>query len=677
MNIVQEKRAHFKKSLPWKRIFAAVAAVLLAVVTIFSALKASKMPTYAASKDLYFDKDGNLCFESRDTKRTSGIGYETVGYTFHQANADGSINESGAYASMGFTGSKEPINNSDGIVTTVYYMDAANLQSAMNKVDPSGNWYNSFVNGDGTIYASAIMRTFTMTGGKKTPSGYINVTNGEMQYHGKIYDFRSIEALAKAYNWAGSGADDIRYEHFRKKLSIKTPKKQDILNQQESDSKVDGDYAGWHMSGRNIPYVLTYHTDATYDVGEGIPSGKSLTNGIVADDWYGSYAYSERSISDDFTPSYNISYTVRSEYLDKWTDENGEEHEETKVSTSSGSKTVEVETSRSALYYAIRSLQLYSYNGVIVSNDSYGKATYGNPYSLEWNALINGTRPTGADSYSPDDRAHIDYEDTGDPGFDAGTFDHEPSEEELLAAVPVQEHRYAVYVGASEDDTASDSSLGIRFQNLGEKDVKELYNTILGFVQSAVSDYNMSLEKNLAAKTHNKLIRDGKLYEYAVENGNIDFGRLSSIYVPGDSAVVRVMKKGQPSVETVTIQDLSVDTVTCTNGALYKIYDIVDLYPKVSEEKRTSDVASIMMDFVGILSMEEKEELTDKELDILYNKYHEAIANRCLIYEEEHQLPSLISGTDNDTYANGDAVIRMIIEMVCITLKAAKKKGKP
>lgn len=257
MNIVQEKRTHFKKSLPWKRISAAVAAVLLAVVTIFSALEASKMPAYAASKDLYFDKDGNLCFESRDTKRTSGIGYETVGYTFHQANTDSSINESGAYASMGFTGSKEPISNSDGTVTTVYYMDAANLQSAMNKVDPSGNWYNSFVNGDGTIYASAIMRTFTMTSGKKTPSG------------------------------------------------------------------------------------------------------KSLTNGIVADDWYGFYAYSERSVSDDFTPSYNISYTVRSEYLDKWTDENGEEHEETKVS-------------------------LYSYNGVIVSNDAYGKATYGNPYSLEW-----------------------------------------------------------------------------------------------------------------------------------------------------------------------------------------------------------------------------------------------------------------------------------------------------
>lgn len=239
-----------------------------------------------------------------------------------------------------------------------------------------------------------------------------------------------------------------------------------------------------------------------------------------------------------------------------------------------------------------------------------------------------------------------------------------------------KEDRYAVYIGASEDDTVSDSSIGIRFQNLGEKDVKELYNTILGFVQSAVSDYNMSMEKNLAAKAHNKLIRDGKLYEYAVENGNIDFGRLSSIYVPGDTATIRVMEKGQPTVETTTIQDLSLDTVTCTNGGLYKIYDIVDLYPKVSEEKRSSDVATIMMDFVSILSAEEKEELTEKDLDILYNKYHEAIANRCLIYEEEHQLPMLISGTDNDTYTNGDAVIRMIIEMVCITLKAAKKKSK-
>lgn len=238
-----------------------------------------------------------------------------------------------------------------------------------------------------------------------------------------------------------------------------------------------------------------------------------------------------------------------------------------------------------------------------------------------------------------------------------------------------KEDRYAIYIGAAEDDTASDSSLGIRFQNLSEKEVKELYNTILGFVQSAVSDYNMSLERNLAAKAHNKLIRDGKLYEYAVENGNIDFGRLSSIYVPGDSADIRVIQKGQPSVEAITIQDVSVDTVTCTSGKLYKIYDIVDLYPKVSEEKRAGDVAAIMMDFVGLLSDEEREELTEKDLDILYNKYREAIANRCLIYEKEHQLPLLICGTDLDADANGDAVIRMIIEMVAITLKAAKKKG--
>ena len=441
LGILQKNRARSQHRLyRWEeRFFAAVTAVFLAVVTVFSIWNTQVMPAHAASKDLYFDQDGNLCFESRDTKRTSGIGYETIGYTFHKANEDGSIDENGAYASMGFTGQKESVENSDGTITTIFYMDAANLQTAMNKVDPSGNWYRSFVSGNGTIYASAIMRTFTMTGGKKTPSGYVDVVNGELQYHGKVYDFHSIEALATAYNWAGSGADDIRYEHFRKKLNIKTPKKQDILNQQETDSKLDGDYAGWHMSGRTFPYVLTYHTDKTYDVGEGIPSGKSLTNGIVADDWYGCYAYSERSISDDFSLSYNISYSVKTKTTNTWIDDNGETHEEIEESVSSKQKTVEVETSRSARYYAIRSLQLYSYNGVIVSNDSYGKATYGNPYSLEWEALINGEAPTGADSYSPDDLAHINYEDAGDPGLDAGTFDHEPTEEELIAAASVQE----------------------------------------------------------------------------------------------------------------------------------------------------------------------------------------------------------------------------------------------
>lgn len=238
-----------------------------------------------------------------------------------------------------------------------------------------------------------------------------------------------------------------------------------------------------------------------------------------------------------------------------------------------------------------------------------------------------------------------------------------------------KEDRYAVYIGASDDGAASEYSTGIRFQNLSEKDVKELYNAILGFVQTSVSSYNMSLEKNLSAKAHNKLIRDGKIYEYAVENGNIDFGRLSSIYIPGDSVTIRAMLKNQPVVETVTIKELSGDMLTTLSGKSYKIYDIIDMYPNVPEEKRSGDVAAIMTDFVSVLSEEEREELTEKELDILFNKYHEAIANRTLIYEEDHRLPVLISGTDDDAYANGDAVIRMIIEMVCITLKASKKKA--
>lgn len=238
-----------------------------------------------------------------------------------------------------------------------------------------------------------------------------------------------------------------------------------------------------------------------------------------------------------------------------------------------------------------------------------------------------------------------------------------------------KEDRYAVYIGGMEDDAIASCSTGVRFQNLCEKDIKELYNAILGFVQTAVSDYNMSLEKNLAAKAHNKLIRDGKIYEYAVENGNIDFGRLSAIYIPGDGVTIRAIQKGVSSVDTTTIQTLSSDTVTDISGKKYKIYDIVDLYPEVPEDKRTGDIAAIMMDFVNILSAEEKEEMLDKELDILYNKYHEAIANRTLVYEEEHRLPNLLPGGGNDLHANGDVVVRMIIEMVCITLKAAKKKS--
>lgn len=435
---------------------------ILLVASSFVGMLPNSIQVHAQAKDLYFDSDGNLCFESTDTKRTSGIGYETIGYTFHKANADGSIDESSAWATMDFTGQKEP-TTSGNQVTTVFYMDAANLQNAFSKVDPSGQWYADFASGNSTIYASAIMRTFVYRNGTKIPSGTMQInSDGTITYTGKVYDFRTIEGIATAYNWAGNGADQIRYEHFRKKLTIKTPKKENIQNKTE-DADI-GDYASWHVSGRNIPYVLTYHTDSAYDVGEGIPGGKSLTNGIWADNWYGSYAYSERQISDDFELTYDVKYTyvhAERQATGEYDPATGEEIYADKEISESKSRNVSVDTSRNALYYAIRSLQLYQCGNIIVTNDAYGKATYGINYNLEWDALINGVRPTGANEYSPDDLMHVDYDDTGDPGLDAGTFDHDPSDEELIAAAGVQTHadNERIKVTAKNDKFSADGHL--------------------------------------------------------------------------------------------------------------------------------------------------------------------------------------------------------------------------
>lgn len=462
MNIV-------KKTITAIMLAASIAASSLAGILM------TDIPVYAKAKDLYFDADGNLCFESTETKRTSAIGYETVGYTFHKANTDGSIDETSQWASLTFSGQKAQTVNGNQ-VTTIYYMDSARVQESFNYVDPTGQWYSDFVNGNGTIYASAIMRTFVVSNGQKRVSGEAKFGDGHVSYTGNVYDFRTVEALATAYNWAGNGADQIRYEHFRKKLTIKTPKVTEQIddNAAASDSQAaTGDYASWNMSGRTIPYVLTYHTDATYDVGEGIPGGNSLTNGIIADNWYGAYAYSPKEVSDDFELSYNVKYTYCHTEL-KWTNtgkgDDGWEYLPQTIKEER-TRTVTVDTSRSSRYYAIRYLQLYQLTNAIISNDSYGKASYGINYSLDWDALINGQVPTGADEYTPDDLAHIDYDDVGDPGLYAGEFwDTEPSDQDLINAAGVQDDadnkRIYVYVKNDKltvdgneymsDDTVSD-----------------------------------------------------------------------------------------------------------------------------------------------------------------------------------------------------------------------------
>lgn len=431
-----------------------IAAVILAASVLAASMAASLTTctqAYAKAKDLYFDSNSNLCFESQDTKRTSAIGYETIGYTFHRANADGTIDETGPYASMVFSDSKDPITNGNQITTT-YFMDNAKLKQSFDNVDPTGQWYADFMSGNGTIYASAIMRTFVVGGGKKYPSGEakFDESTGTVEYTGKVYDFRSIEGIATAYNWAGNGANQIRQEHFRKKLTIKTPKVtepiEDTSASDQAASTVTGDYASWSMSGRTIPYVLTYHTDSTYDVGEGIPGGNSLTNGIVADNWYGAYAFSPKEVSDDFELTYNIKYTycyteTKDEYehtgggADGW-----ELVTHTYTHKEQRERAVKVDTSRSSKYYAIRYLQMYQLANVIIANDSYGKASYGINYNLDWDALINGAAPTGADEYSPDDLAHLDYDDTGDPGFYAGEYWSDPSDQELINATGAQDH---------------------------------------------------------------------------------------------------------------------------------------------------------------------------------------------------------------------------------------------
>lgn len=168
-------------------------------------------------------------------------------------------------------------------------------------------------------------------------------------------------------------------------------------------------------TGKDKPDLYTYHTSNQFNVGRGIPSSESMENGFGANKWYGFYAWKGKKKTKDFTATYTVSgtYKVRHSYRC-----HHEHYSHTVVyyTYPSYSKTVNVQTQRSASYYGINQIEIYQLKNINVQNGSYGQVSYDPGVSVPVTAFIRHTGFAANDpvttyqgTYDVTDTGHIEW----------------------------------------------------------------------------------------------------------------------------------------------------------------------------------------------------------------------------------------------------------------------------
>ncbi len=415
-------------------IIALLSIYILSITSCIVSLAAASDSSLWSNQNIYINEDGSFTYISYDKMKTSNISYSTIGATIHQSDADGNeIDEPGTYATFDFkqqgtnkayrAGMDNPYGEvKEGYVLSTYTLSAEYVKTQMDAVRPG--WYESVCAGE-KVWENSIMTT------KKNgiAEGYIDRNTGA--YKGKVYDVTNMNKLLTAYGWRDPSGI---ISHFHKHTSLTAAEIAEVMDiiaeiEEKGEYQKTLPQTQKHSSGFNARYN-TWHTDGTYDVGEGIPSGKSMTNGIHVYSWYGRYAWQDSGLK---TKDYVVNYTITCPYWTKETkikgygdwvydpgseradedgyyyDEDQPVYEDVDVKKSFTVTGKEVVT-RSARYISIVELDLRQFSSATVINGAYGSTTYNASVSPSATAHINNTAVSAyMPEYTPVDDQHIKW----------------------------------------------------------------------------------------------------------------------------------------------------------------------------------------------------------------------------------------------------------------------------
>ena len=259
----------------------------------------------------------NFCFRTIDKEKTSDIFYRTLGFTIADGfrDEDGTIREtdiskefSWALADHRNDFSVRELGN--GIIETTWEIPYETVMEMIKST--SAEWYNRVMNPEGEVFLifDAII---AVQDKNKYPedifsgeawSGYMTPDG---QYIGALWDKYNYDELKGMYGW------DNRYfdNHFDQILVIAVGPKDEELGDPDDPEPPEYYFDFQKLIGKDAPEFVTYNYSTTgqFDLGDGIPTSESVTNGYNADEWYGwAYVCRRKPVTKKWNFSGNISW---------------------------------------------------------------------------------------------------------------------------------------------------------------------------------------------------------------------------------------------------------------------------------------------------------------------------------------------------------------------------------
>lgn len=377
---------------------------------------------------------GDFHFKSVDKKRSSETFYRTQGFTIADAyqNADGSIVETGIGE---FNWPLDDPRNDyserelgNGLIETEWVIPYDIVMEQIKETSPE--WYDKVMSPEGAVYLKldAIIAVHDATLGWS--GGFNDLLNN---WEGELWDKYNMEELYNLYGWDSSYFDN----HFDQALVIaagplsEDTTLEDLLeqgldeetarqlleelekNKLQSIHSSPEEYADFRKTiGKQEPYYATYNysTSGQFDLGDGIPTSESVTNGYEADEWYG-YAmmYRRKPVTRTWTFSGNISWDDYYEYED--------EFQQLQKIPFTMNKWCQYTVQRTVRYWYVAGSNIYTLDSIRTENDvfpGHERYYYLRQDTTRITCTVNGrdmrtVSEFTASTWLPDDDYHIDW----------------------------------------------------------------------------------------------------------------------------------------------------------------------------------------------------------------------------------------------------------------------------
>lgn len=241
---------------------------------------------------------------------------------------------------------------------------------------------------------------------------------------------------------------------------------------------------------------------------------------------------------------------------------------------------------------------------------------------------------------------------------------------------------YSIGVGKALDYSNSESMMVV-LGNLKKEDLAEIYKCVNGFIDYTIEKNNEIVINRNKKSLNSWKVKNGKLYKMTEDGKSVD-----SVYTVGDRIDDAVVLKGDINSCDFSsfkycdfvINEIKEDAILFSSGyeenrgeyrkieslEEIKLSVLLDLFEDMPKEKLELDEEGIIQDFMDILSNEEKEEFRKESIEVLYDKWKDAILNRTWMCRDEHNLPKRVK--DTGYHENVYASIKNIVKVIKIRL---------